>query len=155
MTPVLPWNDNLFDAVAAITGDKPTPNAWCVTSTGYDLGFAALLAVIRQAPIPVSLAVLDRVTTTTLDPDIAARWLPPMLLPKWRLATEKHTRIQGAAVPWMQVVPNAMSFELVTLNPQGLFLAGPKLKKDTEILDSPALVAWALMGHLGRLEQPK
>ena len=156
----LPWDDNLFDAVAAITGDRPTPNAWCLTCTGYDLGFAAVLAIIRQAPSPVSLRVLDRALTTTLSPDIVAFWLPPVLLPKWRRATERHTRIQEAKIPWTQVVRNALNCEvlamtpsgLVTLSPQGLFEAGPKLKPETEILDSPALVTWALFAHLDRLE---
>jgi len=153
MTPVLPWNDNLFDAVAEVTHDQPNHKAWSRTGVGYDIGLAALISALRQAPGPVESAILDRAVVLILRPDLVKQHLPASLRRKWALAT-RETEVDFEQIPMLRVYQNALNLGVMVATDAGL-QAGPKLRKETDILDSCALVAWALMGHLGRLEQPK
>jgi hypothetical protein len=148
------WSPNLLKEVADRTGLPARDGRWACSLVGVDLGIFSLAAVLRNAERPLARGHLENAVVMVASPaNLHIKLLGIESARAWRDAVGGYNLSSRApsllkAIPWERVLRLAMIQELVRVDPEGRFLAGPDIDDaPSRSMDARALVALSWMIH--------
>jgi len=136
------WTPDLLPTVAESTG-LHLDGSWASQLSGYDLGFSALTAVLRNLPGPSSREEVERAVVLALLPRLMQSKFEGKSAGMWRRlvgADIALTSIASLAIPWNQILRLAVNQHVLEIV-AGRWSPGP----DVQDAPSPALDARAIV----------
>jgi Eco57I restriction-modification methylase len=140
------WGPELLPAVATRTGVNATAGKWGTTLTGFDLGIAALAAVLRNLPGPASRDEVERAVVLAMLPSLLQSKFDAKAGATWRrvigAANMRLMSVAGLAVPWGEVLRRAAIEHVLHVDADGRWSAGADVQDAPWAeLDARALVS--------------
>jgi hypothetical protein len=152
------WTPDLLPLVAARTGLNPAGGRWATSLSGYDLGFRALAAVLRNLPASSSQEEVERAVVLTVLPSLLRSGFDPKMLATWRQAigavNMALTSIAALSIPWGEVRRRARIERILDVLPDGQWTAGPDVQDaPSPELDARALVSLTWLANMATEDQ--
>jgi hypothetical protein len=144
------WSPGILAHVAAATGLSATAGAWGTALTGFDLGIAALAAVLRNLDAPASRDEVERAVVLVILPNVLQSKLDAQMRGTWSqvigAANLAPKTPAGIAIPWGEVVRRAVIEQVLHVGADSLWSAGPDVNDAPSVeLDARALVSLSFL----------
>ncbi len=148
------WGPELLPAIAARIGVSATTDRWGTTLTGFDLGFAALAAVVRNLPGPISRDEAERAVVLVMLPSLLQSKFDAKAGATWRQAVGAAnmglTTVAGLAVPWGEIMRRAAIEHVLHVEGDGRWSAGSDVQDAPSVeLDARALASLSWLASVG------
>ena len=145
------WSPDLVPAVAESTG-LHLDGSWASHLSGYDLGFSALAAVLRNLPGPSSREEVERAVVLALLPRLMQSKFEEKSAGMWRRlvgADIALTSIASLAIPWNQILGLAVNQHVLEIV-EGRWSPGPDVQDaPSAALDARAIVSLSWLVNAG------
>lgn len=149
------WTLGLLPAVAERTG-LDLDGSWATNFSGYDLGFTALAAVLRNLPGPSSREDIERAVVLVLLPRLMQSKFEAKMVGMWRRligADMALTSIASLSIPWNQILRLAVNQRILEIV-EGRWSPGPEVQDaPSPALDARAIVSLSWLVNAGAEDQ--
>jgi hypothetical protein len=150
------WTPDVLPAVAERTTGLDLSGSWASHLSGYDLGFAALAAVLRSLPGPSSREDVERAVVLALLPRLMQSKFEAKMVGMWRRligADMALTSIASLSIPWNQILRLAVNQRVLEIV-EGRWNPGPEVQDaPSPALDARAIISLSWLVNAGAEDQ--